>query len=71
MHATVIVPVLKKGRGGRSASDGQQAVTRTPESRLEEAIGLAQAIDLDVVNGVIVPVNDPRPATLLGTGKLE
>jgi GTP-binding protein HflX len=29
------------------------------------------AIDLDVVNGSIVPINDPRPATLLGTGKIE
>jgi GTP-binding protein HflX len=71
MRATVIVPVLKKARGGRSASDGQATVTRTPESRLEEAIGLAQAIDLDVVNGLVVSVNDPRPATLMGTGKLE
>ncbi len=68
MRATVVVPVLKsRSRGGQSES----ASTRTPESRLDEAIGLAQAIDLDVVNGSIVPVNDPRPATLLGTGKIE
>ncbi|NEH55454.1 GTPase HflX [Rhizobium leguminosarum] len=68
MRATVVVPVLKsRSRGGQSES----ASTRTPESRLEEATGLAQAIDLDVVNGQIVPVNDPRPATLLGTGKIE
>ncbi|PDT29804.1 GTPase HflX [Rhizobium sp. L9] len=68
MRATVVVPVLKsRNRGGQTES----ASTRTPESRLEEATGLAQAIDLDVVNGSIVPVNDPRPATLLGTGKIE
>ncbi|WP_439871839.1 GTPase HflX [Rhizobium leguminosarum] len=68
MRATVVVPVLKsRSRGGQSES----ASTRTPESRLEEATGLAQAIDLDVVNGQIVPVNDPRPATLFGTGKIE
>ncbi|OHV24728.1 GTPase HflX [Rhizobium sp. RMa-01] len=68
MRATVVVPVLKsRSRGGQSES----ASTRTPESRLEEATGLAQAIDLDVVNGQVVPVNDPRPATLLGTGKIE
>ncbi|MBB3913177.1 GTPase HflX [Rhizobium fabae] len=68
MRATVVVPVLKsRSRGGQTES----ASTRTPESRLEEATGLAQAIDLDVVNGQIVPVNDPRPATLLGTGKIE
>ncbi|MGO8065984.1 GTPase HflX [Rhizobium leguminosarum] len=68
MRATVVVPVLKsRSRGGQ----GESASTRTPESRLEEATGLAQAIDLDVVNGSIVPVNDPRPSTLLGTGKIE
>ncbi|MBY5740102.1 GTPase HflX [Rhizobium leguminosarum] len=68
MRATVVVPVLKsRSRGGQSES----ASTRTPESRLEEATGLAQAIDLDVVHGSIIPVNDPRPATLLGTGKIE
>ncbi|MDO3435796.1 GTPase HflX [Rhizobium sp. CBN3] len=68
MRATVVVPVLKsRSRGGQTES----ASTRTPESRLEEATGLAQAIDLDVVNGSIVPVNEPRPATLLGTGKIE
>lgn len=70
MLATVVVPVLKQARGGRNTPDGV-IVTRTPESRLEEASGLAQAIDLDVVNAIIVPVNEPRPATLMGTGKIE
>jgi len=68
MRATVVVPVLKsRSRGGQTES----ASTRTPESRLDEATGLAQAIDLNVVNASIVSVNDPRPATLLGTGKIE
>lgn len=68
MRATVVVPVLKsRSRGGQTES----ASTRTPESRLDEATGLAQAIDLDVVNASIVSVSDPRPATLLGTGKIE
>ncbi|CCM75592.1 GTPase HflX [Rhizobium mesoamericanum] len=71
MRATVVVPVLKQARAGRGGADGVPVVTRTPESRLEEATGLAQAIDLDVVNGAIVTVNDPRPATLMGTGKIE
>ncbi|MBW9117464.1 GTPase HflX [Rhizobium cauense] len=73
MRATVIVPVLKQARRGRGAADvaPTPSVTRTPESRLEEATGLAEAIDLDVVHGAIVPVNDPRPATLMGTGKIE
>ncbi|GAC1042166.1 GTPase HflX [Rhizobium sp. No.120] len=72
MRAVVVVPVLKQARAARSAqADNAISVTRPPESRLEEAKGLALAIDLDVVNGSIVPINDPRPATLLGTGKIE
>ena len=72
MRAVVVVPVLKQARAVRSAqADGAISVSRPPESRLEEAKGLALAIDLDVVNGSIVPINEPRPATLLGTGKIE
>ncbi len=44
---------------------------RSPEARLEEAVGLAAAIDLDVVAAEIAPVVKPRPATLLGSGKVE
>jgi len=71
MRATVVVPVLKQGRGRGAAADGAMSTTRSPESRLEEASGLAEAIELDVVYGAIVPINDPRPATLLGTGKID
>ena len=38
---------------------------------MAEAIGLANAIDLDVVDGLIVPLAQPRPSTLLGKGKIE
>ncbi|MFT4180539.1 MAG: GTPase HflX [Rhizobium sp.] len=72
MCAVVVVPVLKQARASRSAqADGAITTSRPPESRLEEAKGLAQAIDLDVVSGSIVAINEPRPATLLGTGKIE
>lgn len=70
MRATVVVPVLKQARGSRGSAD-TITTTRTPESRLEEATGLAQAIDLDVVKGTIVTVSEPRPATLMGTGKIQ
>ena len=46
-------------------------MTRSPQARLDEAVGLAGAIDLDPVLAEIVTVADPRPATLLGTGKLD
>ncbi len=66
----MIVPVLKQARA-RGSQDGSITTSRPPESRLEEAVGLAQAIDLEVVSGLTVPVGDPRPATLIGTGKIE
>ena len=44
---------------------------REPESRLAEAVSLARAIDLDVVEADVVPVQKPRPATLFGPGRVE
>ncbi len=69
MRAVVVVPVLKKS--GKGAGDTPSITTRSDESRLEEATGLALAIDLNVVHGTIVPVAQPKPGTLLGSGKIE
>jgi GTP-binding protein HflX len=44
---------------------------RLPEAALEEAVGLAEAIDLDVRMAEIVNMHAARPATLLGSGKVE
>ncbi len=44
---------------------------RDPNSRLEEAVGLAIALDLDVVETVIAPLRAVTPATLFGKGKVE
>ena len=73
MRALVIVPVLKLSRAVRSAQADTTvpAVQRSDEARLEEAVGLARAIDLTVVQGLIVSVSQPRPATLMGSGKIE
>lgn len=73
MRALVIVPVLKQSRAVRSAQTDTTvpAVQRSDEARLEEAVGLARAIDLTVVQGLIVSVSQPRPATLMGSGKIE
>jgi GTP-binding protein HflX len=66
MRAVVLVPVLKKGPAG-DAEDG----SRRPDARrLDEAVGLAGAIDLDIAAALIVQVANPRPATLIGTGKM-
>lgn len=71
MRAVVLVPVLKNARASRAAQpEAAPAPQRSEEARLEEAIGLARAIDLEVVQGLIVQVSQPRPATLMGTGKM-
>ncbi len=44
---------------------------RGSEARLEEAVGLARAIDLTIAEALIAPVGQIRPATYLGKGKVE
>ncbi|CAN7419546.1 GTPase HflX [Caulobacter sp. LjRoot300] len=51
---------------------GQSALeARDPKARLEEAVGLAVALDLDVVETTIAPLRLVTPATLFGKGKIE
>jgi len=72
-RAVVVVPVLTRA-GGRREEDSEQnrpRLQRSPQARLTEAVGLAQAIDLDPVHAEIVNVADPKPATLLGSGKVD
>ena len=69
-RALVIVPVLT--RHSRNEDDpSRPRLARTPKARLDEAIALALAIDLEPVHCEIVTVAEPRPATLIGTGKLD
>jgi GTP-binding protein HflX len=44
---------------------------RSVDARLEEAVGLARAIRLDVVGAEIAPIARPRPSSLLGSGTLD
>jgi GTP-binding protein HflX len=63
-RAAVLVPHRTRVRGA-------VATARTPEARLDEAVGLAAAIELDVVVANLVPLAEVRPATFLGKGKVE
>jgi GTPase len=66
----VVVPVWKRQvRVGEKTKPFPQI--HTPENRLAEAVGLANAIDLNVIDAVIVPLSEPRPSTLLGAGKVD
>ena len=46
-------------------------ISRSEESRLEEAVALTAAIGLEVAEGVIAPLARATPATLIGAGKAE
>lgn len=61
--------MTRQARADRSA---QAALSlHSPQDRLAETEGLAEAIDLTVAKGLIVPLSSPKPATLFGTGKVE
>ena len=64
LRALVIHPV--RPARGQSALEA-----RDPGARLEEAVGLAVALDLDVVETMIAPLRLVTPATLFGKGKIE
>ena len=51
--------VIHPDREGRGAS-------RDAEARLEEAVGLSEALDLEVRDGLIAPLRKLTPATLFG-----
>jgi GTP-binding protein HflX len=67
-RAIVIEPWLKQSVARGAARDGD---IRTPQARLEEAVGLARAIDLNVVEQGLVTLNEIRPATYIGKGKVD
>jgi GTP-binding protein HflX len=56
-------------RGEADAHTG--AAVRDSEARLDEAKGLARAIDLTVIDALVAPIAQIRPATYLGKGKVE
>ena len=66
-RALVIEPHVRT----RDAARAMLPLLRTPAARLDEAMGLARAIDLDVVASGIVPLGGIRPATYIGKGKVE
>ena len=75
MRAMVLVPVLSIAAATPPpAVNGDHRPAPLPRAsadRLAEAVGLAEAIDLDVRDSIVVPVPRPRPATLFGSGKVD
>jgi GTPase len=68
----VVGPYLTRKRRFASGDvDHEETNPRPPEARLDEAAGLALAIDLTVVQSLIAPLASPRPATYIGSGKVD
>jgi GTPase len=61
----VIGPYRRGGAGARSAVSDRPAT-----ARLDEAVGLARAIELEVVEAGIAPLSEINPATFIGKGKV-
>ena len=68
-RAFVIGPYLARQAPGRVGTADENQ--RSYAARLDEAIGLAGAIDLQVVEAIQVMLSALRPATYLGKGKVE
>jgi GTPase len=64
-RALVIEPVLRRAEARALPAD------RSSEAKLDEAVGLARAIDLDVGHSGIVMLRALHPATYLSKGKVE
>jgi GTP-binding protein HflX len=67
-RALVVHPVRKAppGEAGGGSANGRSA-----EARLDEAIGLARTIRLDVVRAEIARLAAPRPSSLFGSGTVD
>ena len=71
-HTLVIGPYLgRAAAAARSATGASPEALRSSEARLDEAAGLAAAIELDVVEAIVAPVQRIRPSTYLGKGRVE
>jgi GTPase len=68
----VVGPYLDAGahRKAERVASAKPARRRSKEARLSEALGLAQAIGVEIVSGQIVPLSRIQPATYLGKGKV-
>ena len=50
---------------------GQRVQKRDPQVRLDEAVALTEAINLEVAAQAVVPIRKVRPATIMGEGAIE
>jgi GTP-binding protein HflX len=62
-RAFVVHPEVKTGQGTASWRDA--------DAKLDEAVGLALAIELEIVEATVIPVPRVNPASFFGSGKVQ
>lgn len=70
-RAFVLGPYLAAGKRLKSDRTRRVIHERSPEARIAEARGLAEAIDVRVVEAKIAALAQIRPASFLGQGKVD
>ncbi len=71
---TLVVMPERDGAGGKrdgAAAKRDGSASRDADSRLEEAVGLAAAINLNVVEREIIRIRKATASTLFGKGQIE
>ncbi|MGI6245615.1 MAG: GTPase HflX [Pseudochelatococcus sp.] len=71
---TFVVGAYQTRRGKPAAGvplTEDPAAVRDPQARIDEAVGLARAIDLEVVRPILIGLDAVRPSTYLGKGRVE
>lgn len=63
-RAIVLVPDFQR-------KSDRKEIHRSAEARLEEACGLARAINLDIGKTLVITIKNIKPATLMGSGKVD
>ncbi len=59
----IVYPLIQRGP--------QANASLSPEARLDEAAGLARAINLDVLDALVVKQSSTKPATYISSGHIE
>jgi len=65
--AVILLPSLRAKTGAEPLTP----LRRDPETRRQEAIGLVEAIGVNVAAAIDIPLRNAVPATLIGAGKID
>ena len=67
----VVGPYLTRNAAAQASGAAEAQNLRSVEARLDEATGLAAAIELDVLESLAISLPRIRPSTYLGKGRVE